>query len=140
MPHRWAKLKGVEIFYREPFLAEFAAAMAALGWAMIATAGHREVTDRPAYVMLGDIVTDARFWEWSGIALGLMQIGMLLVNDRRSRRVACFLLSWWWLLLTMAIFHADPTTPGWWLFLVNAMVNLFSLARLAPRYAHDGRP
>lgn len=134
MPHRWAALKGVEIFRREPFLAEFWAAVAALGWAVIATQGHGDVTDRPAYAFLGQMVTDARLWEWSGIVLGTVQIGSLLLNDRPTRRFACFMLAWWWLLLAVAIFQSDPDTPGWWLFAVNSMANLFSLFRLAPRY------
>jgi hypothetical protein len=135
MPHRWAALKGREAWRREPWWAEFWAAFGAMGWSLVSALSHGDVTQRPAFVLLGYVVEHVEFWEASGIVLGVAQIAALALDRRSYRWAAAFVLAWWWLLLAASIVRGDAAAPAWPLFMVNAAINLFSMTRLARRYA-----
>ena len=122
------------IFHREPWWAEFWAAVGAVVWAIWSALTPVGPDQIPAFQIVTRLAGE-EFWQLSGALIGLMQIVALVVNSRNWRRAACFLASWWWMFLVLAIALARSSAPSLSLYLVMATINLFSLVRL-----HKGVP
>ena len=117
------------IFHREPWWAEFWAAVGALSWAVWTGISPVGPDQLPAFQIVIQLA-DERFWQVSGALLGTVQIGALVANSRNWRRGMCFLGSWWWLFILMAIALANSRSPSLALYAIMAVINLFSLVRL----------
>ncbi len=117
------------IFHREPWWAEFWAAVGALSWATWSALSPVGPDQLPAFQIVTQLA-DESFWQVSGLLLGALQITALVANSRNWRRSACFLGSWWWTFILMAIALANSSVPSLALYAVMAAINLFSLIRL----------
>jgi hypothetical protein len=120
-------------FRREPWLAEFWSAWAAIGWAVISINSHEELSARQSYILMVR-VADTQTWEMLGLALGLCQLAALIYDERMWRWGVAVVLSWWWSLLSVGIYMVDKDAPGLALFVSYAGINIFSLFRLLKHY------
>lgn len=121
--------RAAAIFHREPWWAEFWAAVGALNWAIWSALIPVGPDQIPAFHIVTRLAGEV-FWQVSGALLGALQIAALVVNSRNWRRGTCFLGSWWWMFLLLAIALANTSTPSLALYAVMAAINLFSLVRL----------
>lgn len=126
LPH-WKQVSAS--FQREPWWAEFWAAVGALNWAVWTALAPIGPDQLPSFQIVTRLAGEA-VWQISGASLGILQIAALIVNSRNWRRGMCFLRSWWWMFLLLAIALANSSVPSLALYAIMAAINLFSLVRL----------
>ena len=124
------RLKGAAfVFHREPWWAEFWAAVGALNWALWTALASEGPDQLPSFQIVTQLAGET-FWQFSGGFIGVLQIGALVANSRNWRRGACFLASWWWMFILLAIALTNSSIPSLALYATMASINLFSLVRL----------
>lgn len=122
------------VFDREPWWAEFWSAIACIGWSVISISSNQSLSDRPALAILSMIAVP-KFWEITGFFIGFFQFSALITGCHFGRRSAAFVAGWWWFFLTLSITLLDPAAPSIALYAVFGAINIFSMLKLAGRYA-----
>lgn len=117
-------------FYREPWWAEFWAAMGAILWAGWALG----FPDREAEITAFRVVQEVAPWyTWMIIALigGAGQLIAILIDHKTFRRVFAFVMGWFWTFLVLSLVQTVPITPSTALYMMAAGMNYVSVWRMA---------
>jgi hypothetical protein len=130
MPVRIARRWGA-LLERAPWLdIEFWSAASAVGWAGMSLVMPGDLTDRPSWVWLGQVLSPP-WWEFAGVLLGAAQGAALFHLAPLQRWVAAFAASCFWLLLMTSIIVADHAAPSIILYLAFGAANLVAMGRAA---------
>lgn len=122
------------VFGHEPWWVEFWSALAALFWAYVSQLSGEQVYYHPIFMELS-IIASARFWQVCAVCLAILQISILVYNDYKLRWLMCFFAAWFWCFLSVAILKSEPHPPSLALYATFALINLFSMIKLAKSHA-----
>ncbi len=128
MINRW-----LIVFQREPWWAEFWAALAAVLWGGYSIYVPSAMEDRPQLGTLTQIAS-GHVWEISAVILGVSQIIALVWNERLVRWGIAIVACWWWSMHFYALLASDAHARAVVFYLVFAMLNLLSVFRLLKVY------
>lgn len=90
--------------------------------------------DRPSW-FVASLLLNEGWWQYGGLVLGSAKIFILLQDApyvRWMRLVSCFLGAWFWAFLATSLLMMDPSAPSVALYIVPALVNVYSMVRLQP--------
>ena len=119
------------LLYREPWWAEFWAALGALIWSMWTRAGNYGIGlgDRPAWSQATRLMGED-WWQLVALLLGGIQIAVVLTDHRRGRRLLACAGVFFWSCLMGFLWQVDRYAPSLALYVVMFGINGYSLLRL----------
>ena len=122
------------VWVREPWWAEFWAGVGTFLWAVWPFIFGDPLSDRPSW-FVASLLLDATSWQVGGMILGVTKIFVLLQDApyaRTARIASCFVGAWFWSFLATSLMMVDPGAPSVALYIVPALVNIYSMVRLQP--------
>ena len=119
------------LLHREPWWAEFWAALAAISWAVWSRAGSYGLSmdDRPVWSQATRLMGEEA-WQLMAFSLGTMQMAMVLTDRRPGRRAFACIGVFFWSCLTGFLWQVDRAAPSLALYVVMFGINGYSLLRL----------
>lgn len=119
------------LLHREPWWAEFWAAMAAASWAIWSRAGTYgwSMDERPAWAQATRLMGE-EWWQLIAFILGAIQLGVVLTDQRQGRRLLACAGVFFWSCLTGFLWQVDRSAPSLALYVVMFGINGYSLLRL----------
>lgn len=121
------------VFKREPWWAEFWSALACLSWGAYSMYLPTRMEMRYQLDVLTQLASGT-FWEVTAMCLGTTQFIALIWNERLVRWAVALVASWWWSMHFVAFLAVDPQARTVVFFVIFALLNLLSVARLLKVY------
>jgi len=122
------------IWAREPWWAEFWAGVSTVLWAVWPYLTGDGIDTRPTW-FVASLLLDEHRWQYGGMILGCAKIFILLQDApyvRWLRLVSCFFGAWFWSFLATSLLMVDAGAPSVALYIVPALINVYSMVRLQP--------